>query len=99
MALHPVQTKFGTTYQQMEVKIDEKTMKEIAEMTGGKYFRATNNRSLEAIYEEIDQLEKSKIEVTEYRKKKEEFFPFALIGLVLLFIDFTLRNTLLKTIN
>jgi len=100
MAPYPFKTRFGSTsYQNVEVRIDEKTMKEIALMTGGKYYRATNNRSLKAIYEEIDQLEKSKIEVTEYRKKKEEFFPFALIAAIFLFIEFGLKNTLLKTIN
>jgi Ca-activated chloride channel family protein len=96
----PYQNRFGqTSYQNMEVKIDEETLKQIADMTGGKYFRATNNRSLEAIYEEIDQLEKSKIEVTEYRKKKEEFFPFAMIAAVLLLLEFGLKNTILRTIN
>jgi Ca-activated chloride channel family protein len=100
MAPYPFKTRFGSiAYQNVEVKIDEETMKEIARQTGGKYFRATNNRSLEAIYEEIDQLEKSKIEVTEYRKKKEEFFPFALLAGILLLLDFTLRTTYLRTIN
>ncbi|KAA3648933.1 MAG: VWA domain-containing protein [Bacteroidetes bacterium] len=96
----PYQNAFGqTSYQSVEVKIDEKTMQEIADLTGGKYFRATNNRSLAAIYKEIDELEKSKIEVTEYRKKKEEFFPFALIAACLLLLDFGLKNTVLRTIN
>lgn len=100
MAPYPFKTRFGTTsYQNVEVKIDEPTMREIAKMTGGKYYRATNNRSLKAIYEEIDQLEKSKIEVTEYRKKKEEFFPFALIALLLVVLEFVIKNTVLKTIN
>ena len=100
LAPYPFKTRFGTTtYQNVEVKIDEKTMQEIAQMTGGKYYRATNNRSLKAIYEEIDQLEKSKIEVTEYRKKKEEFFPFALIAGILLLVEFGLKSTLLKTVN
>jgi Ca-activated chloride channel family protein len=100
MAPYPFKTRFGTVaYQNVEVKIDEPTMKEIAKMTGGKYFRATNNRSLKAVYEEIDQLEKSKIEVTEYRKKKEEFFPFALIAGILLLLQFIIQNTLLRTIN
>ncbi len=100
LAPFPFQTHFGTTaYQQVEVKIDEESMKEIAKMTGGQYFRATNNRSLEAIYEEIDSLEKSKIEVTEYRKKNEEFLPFALLAALLLLMEFGLKNTLLKTIN
>lgn len=96
----PFKTGFGTiAYQNVEVKIDENTMKEIAKLTGGKYFRATNTRSLTAIYEEIDQLEKSKIEVTEYRRKKEEFFPFALASVLLLVIDFSLRNTIYRSIN
>lgn len=100
LAPYPFKTPFGTTsYQNIEVKIDEKTMTEIARMTGGKYYRATNTRNLKAIYEEIDQLEKSKIEVTEYRKKKEEFFPFALAAGILLLLKFLLKNTVLKTIN
>lgn len=99
-APYPFKTSFGTTaYQNVEVKIDEPTMKEIAQMTGGKYFRATNNRSLAAIYDEIDQLEKSKIEVSEYRKKKEEFFPFAWIAAILLLLEFTLKNTVYRSIN
>lgn len=99
-APYPYKTRFGTiSYQNMEVKIDEQTMKEIAQMTGGQYFRATNNRSLEAIYKEIDELEKSKIEVTEYRKKKEEFFPFALLAALLFLLEFISKNTVLRTIN
>lgn len=96
----PYQNPFGQiSYQNVEVKIDETTLKEIADLTGGKYFRATNNRSLQNIYEEIDQLEKSKIEVTEYRKKKEEFFPFALIAAVLVLMNFTLKYVVLRSIN
>ncbi|MEQ8910075.1 MAG: VWA domain-containing protein [Vicingaceae bacterium] len=99
-APYPFKTGFGTiAYQNVEVKIDEKTMKEIAQMTGGQYFRATNTRSLKAIYEEIDQLEKSKIEVTEYRKKKEEFFPFSLAAVLLLCLEFGIKNTLYRSIN
>lgn len=99
-APYPFKTGFGTiAYQNVEVKIDEKTMKEIAQMTGGQYFRATNTRSLKAIYEEIDQLEKSKIEVTEYRKKKEEFFPFALASVLLLCLEFGIKNSIYRSIN
>ncbi len=100
MAPYPFKTVFGTTsYQNVEVKIDEETLKKIAQMTGGRYYRATNNRSLEAIYKEIDQLEKSKIEVTEYRKKKEEFLPFALIAAAFFFLQFGLNHTILKSVN
>lgn len=94
----PVVTPFGIQHQQVEVNIDEPLMKKISAMTNGKYFRATNNRKLEEIYKEIDRLEKSKIDVTEFRRKKEEFLIFAFIGLVLLGIEILLRHTLLRTI-
>lgn len=95
----PMQDQFGrTVYQNVEVKIDEKTLKEIAYITDGKYFRATNKKSLEAIYKEIDKLEKSKIEVTEYKKKSEKFVPFALLAACLLLIEFLLRNIIFKGI-
>lgn len=98
MAPYPVQTPFGIQYQQMEVNIDEPLLKNIANLTDGKYFRATNKQKLAGIYKEIDQMEKSKIDVTEFRKKKEEFFPFALLALILLIAEGTLRNTVFKTI-
>ena len=98
LAPYPVQTPFGIRYQDMEVKIDEDVLKEIAGMTGGKYFRATSKKKLEEIYDEIDQLEKSKIEVTEYRKKTERFLPFALAACVLLLLEFLLRNTVFRSI-
>ena len=59
MAPFPVQTPFGIRYQNMEVKIDEELLKQVAAMTDGKYFRATTNQKLEDVYQEIDQLEKS----------------------------------------
>jgi Ca-activated chloride channel family protein len=100
LAPYPFKTAFGTiSYQKVEVKIDEESLKQIASMTGGRYYRATNNRSLEAIYEEIDQLEKSKIEVTEYRKKREEFLPFALVAAALFLMQFTLENSILRSLN
>lgn len=98
-APYPVQTVMGIQYQPMPVRIDEPTLKKIAETTGGEYFRATNNQKLEAIYKDIDQLEKSKIEVTQYRKKAEEFFPWALVGAILLLGEFLLRNTIYKSIT
>lgn len=95
----PMQDQFGrTVYQNVPVKIDEKTLEEIAKITDGKYFRATNKKSLEAIYKEIDKLEKSKIEVTEYKKKSEKFVPFALLAACLLLIEFLLRNIIFKGI-
>ena len=99
MAPFPFTDPFGRKrYQDMEVKINELLLKEIADKTGGKYFRATDNETLEAVYAEIDQLEKSKIDVTEYRKKKEEFLPWALIGFLLIFLDVALRSTYLRSI-
>jgi len=98
MAPYPFQTPFGIQYQNVEVKIDEQLLKEIATTTGGKYFRATNNKKLEEIYREIDRLEKSKIDVTVFRKKSEEFFPLVLAAFVLLLLEFLLRNTWLRSL-
>ena len=95
-APYPFQTPFGIQYQDVEVKIDEKTLQDIATLTDGKYFRATNNNSLKEIYKDIDVLEKSKIEVTEFHKRSEEFLPFALWALGLLFFGFILQLTYLK---
>ena len=97
-APYPFQTPFGIQYQDVEVKIDEKSLQDIAILTDGKYFRATNNNSLKEIYKDIDALEKSKIEVTEFHKRSEEFLPFALWALGLLFLGFILQITYLKQI-
>jgi Ca-activated chloride channel family protein len=95
-APYPVSTPFGTQYQQVPVTIDEGTLSKIATVTGGKYFRATNNEKLKGIYEQIDNLEKAKIAVTQYHKKTECFLPFALICVVLLLMEFIFKNTLFK---
>ena len=95
----PFVDPFGRTrYQDMEVKINEELLTRIADMTGGKYFRATDNESLEAVYKEIDYLERSKIDVTEYRKRKEEFLPFAIAALLLLAFEVLLKQTVLRSI-
>lgn len=96
-APYPVQTPFGIQYQNMEVKIDEDLLKKVANMTDGKYFRATDNTSLKNVYQEIDQLEKSKIDVTEFRKKKEEYLGLAIFALLLLAIETLSRLTLFRT--
>ncbi len=93
-----VQTPFGVKTQEVEVKIDEPLLRNIAESTGGKYFRATDNKSLEAIYAEIDQLEKTIMEVRHYTQHTDEYFPFAVAILLLLLLEVVLRNTLLRTI-
>lgn len=97
-APYPFKTAFGLQFQNIEVKIDEPTLKEIAQITGGQYFRATDNKKLKEIYNEIDLLEKSKISVKEYSKKKEEFLPFALLACLIFLIEIVLRYTLLKSI-
>jgi Ca-activated chloride channel family protein len=95
-APYPVQTPMGIQYQRVKVDIDEPTLNKIATITGGKYFRATNNETLRSIYEQIDKLEKAKIDVTQYHKKTELFLPFALIGLLFLLLEFGFKNTILK---
>ncbi len=97
-APYPVQTQFGVQLRDMEVKIDEKTLKEISSITDGQYFRATNNTSLEEIYKEIDKLEKSKIEVREFSRRTEEFLPFAALGMLFLIVSLLLRTTLFRSI-
>ncbi len=98
MAPYPTQTAFGIRYQNMKVEIDEEILQQIAEDTGGAYFRATDNEKLRSIYNKIDQLEKSKIEVKEYRKKHEEFFWFVLTAGLLIVLEFVLRKTVLRSI-
>lgn len=98
-APYPVQTPFGTQIQQMKVEIDEKLLQSIANSTDGKYFRATSNQKLDEIYSEIDKLERSKIEVTEFRRLHEEFYPFVAWALLLLLAEFLLRKTVFRTIT
>jgi Ca-activated chloride channel family protein len=97
-APYPVQTPFGTRMQDMKVEIDEDVLKQIAQITGGQYFRATDGKGLQKVYEQIDQLEKTKIEVTEISKKKEEFHLYAFMALLLIGLDIFLRTTVLRTV-
>lgn len=97
-APYPVQTPFGVRYQNMKVEIDEDVLQNVAESTGGSYFRATDNQKLREIYDRIDQMEKSKIEVKQYQKKNEEFATFLLIALGILLIEVVTRYTLLRSI-
>ena len=96
MAPYPVQTPMGIQYQRVPVDVDEVTLGKIADITGGKYFRATNNTTLKNIYEQIDKLEKAKIDVTQYHKKTEMFLPLVVIALLLLLLEFVLKNTVFK---
>ena len=96
-APYPVRLPDGSVqYQQVPVQIDEATLTKIANITGGKYFRARNNDELEGIYKQIDKLEKVKIAVTQYHKKTERYVPFAIIALLLLSLEFLITNTFFK---
>lgn len=97
-ALFPVQTQYGVQYQRMEVQIDEALLQKISALTNGKYFRATNRQKLQDVYKEIDRLEKSKIDVTEFNRKKEEFLPFVILALLLLTLEFAARFAILKLV-
>lgn len=97
-APQPFQTAFGVQYHNVQVVIDEKTLNQIAVETGGEYFRATDNKSLKAIYAKIDEMEKTKISVQEFSKKQEEYKNWALLAFCILLIEVLLRNTLLRNI-
>lgn len=84
-APYPVQDAFGRThYAMMDVKIDEETLKQVAQVTGGEYFRATNNKKLNKIYQQIDQMEKTKIEVKRYKHYKDLFQLPMFLGFLLM---------------
>ena len=99
MAPYPAIDMFGNlTFVNQKVEIDEKVLKAISDMTGGRYFRATDKEKLKAVYDEINQLEKSKIEVMEHISYHELFLTWALAALGLLFAEFLLSNLVLKRI-
>jgi Ca-activated chloride channel homolog len=95
-APQPVNTPLGVQMQRTKVTIDERLLKEIANETGGKYFRAKDNESLAKIYTDIDGLEKSKVELSTMSKYTEKFFPFVMGALALLLLEVLLRYTLFK---
>lgn len=98
MAMSPVAMRPDGSFQYgyVEVEIDEDLMRQIAENTGGQYFRATDNKKLERIYEEINQLETTEIEEFRYTHYEEQFRLWVLLGLGLLGLEFLLRTTLFK---
>lgn len=95
----PIHTPYGVQYGTMSSEFDESTLRNIAQMTGGEYFRATDNNSLKAIYQQIDQLEKTKIRVREYSKRTEHFAPFLLAALLCLLMELLLRFFILRTVS
>lgn len=99
MAPYPAMDMFGNiTFVNQKVEIDEKTLTAISDMTGGQYFRATDKAKLKAIYDEINQLEKSKVEVTEHVSYHELYLTWVLAALGLLLAEFLFANLVLKRI-
>ncbi len=97
-AKQPLQTAFGTVYRDVEVEIDEELLREIAQKTEGKYFRATSNQALEAIYTEINDLETSRLQVSVLTRKTEEFPIFLLIGAALFLLEMLLRYGVVRSV-
>lgn len=95
-APYPEKTELGVVMRQQKVTIDEKLLKAIAGETGGKYFRAKDNAGLENIYKEIDNLEKSKVEISTITRYTEKFFPYVMIALAFLLLELVLRFTIFK---
>lgn len=89
---------YGFPSTTMETKIDEETLKSIASATGGKYFRAKDNRMLSSVFEEIDSLEKTRFDVTRYSRTDENFMLFMLLALVFFGVELTIRYTVLRRI-
>ena len=98
MAPYPYQVAGTVQYVNMPVEIDEKTLSEIASTTQGNYFRATSNSKLEEVYQEIDKLEKTKLNVRQFSKRDEKYEWFALAAFLCILLEVLLRNTVLKKI-
>lgn len=95
----PMTMPDGSIQMQMQdVQIDEPLMKKISSETGGKYFRATNTTGLEKVYTEIDNLEKTKVEITSYKHYAEHFFPLAMLALACLLLEVVLRYTAFRSL-
>ena len=95
-APYPVQTPFGTRYQMVPVEIDEAVLQKISDITDGQYFRATNNSALREIYNKIDKLEKTKIEITSYKNASERYHKWLWGGLILLLVELGLSKSILR---
>jgi Ca-activated chloride channel family protein len=98
-ALSPVRINPNGSFQygRVQVEIDEELLKEIAEATGGKYFRATNNKKLADIYNEINKLEKTEVEERKYYNYEEKYRPLVLFAGLLLLIEFLLKHTIFRS--
>lgn len=98
MAPYPVMTPYGVQLQQVEVEIDEELLKQIAELTEGQYFRATDNTKLLSIYNQINQMEKNRTMVDSFPVYKELFMKYALVALVALALEYLMRWIVLRRI-
>ncbi|MCD6011383.1 MAG: aerotolerance regulator BatA [Flavipsychrobacter sp.] len=98
-AIFPVQTPMGIQKQMQPVEIDEPLLKKMAAETGGRYYRATGNKALDKVYQEIDKLEKTKIDITSYKHYAELFFPFAMLAVICLVLEVLLRYTVFRSIT
>ena len=98
MAPYPYPVGGTVQYVNMPVEIDEKTLTQIAGTTEGNYFRATSNSKLKEVYEEIDKLEKTKLNVKQYSKKYEAYSIFAFVAALSLLLEMLLHTTVLKKI-
>jgi Ca-activated chloride channel family protein len=99
VAPYPVQTPFGLQFQDAPVEIDEEILRTIASKTDGKYFRATDNDKLLQVYNEIDKLEKSKIDVRQYKVREERFLLPAVIAFIFFVLEFLLRNLVFRNLT
>ena len=97
-APYPYPTAFGIQYINLPVEIDEQVLTDIASITNGKYFRATSNSKLKEVYQEIDKLEKTKLDVKEFSRREDEYQIFAIIAFVCILLEVLLRTTVLKKV-
>lgn len=97
-APYPMQTSMGVQYVNVPVEIDENVLRQIAQTANGQYYRATSNNKLKEVYEEIDKMERTKLQVKEFSRNEEAYQPFAWILLLALLGDVLLRQTILRTI-
>jgi Ca-activated chloride channel family protein len=96
LAPYPMPVAGGVQYVNVPVEIDTKMLSDIAAATDGEFYRATNNRELRKIYEEIDKLEKSKMNVKQFSKRYEAYQPYALAALILLLLEMLFRITIFR---
>ena len=96
VARYPMTVAGGVQYVNIPVEIDTKTLSDIAALTQGNFYRATNNKELKQIYQDIDKLEKTKMNVTRFSKRYDAYQPFCIAALLLLLLEILLRNTVLR---